>query len=165
MKPTVPETGEVIKLEGDLAKVALRGSGACKSCSAGQLGLCKPTGNMSVLIAKNILNAKVGDTVIVGVDRSVQTRGFLLAFIIPLSCFIIGAIIGYFLNKRLSIPSLEVIAGFIALLCSAFLTFRRLKIIDSTSQMAITDIISDKSFSTEFKTEEEKRFEASQNRT
>lgn len=160
MKPTVPETGEVIRIEDGIVKVALKGSSACKNCGAGKLGLCKPSGSMSLLTARNAIGAKVGDTVIVGVDRSIQTKGFLLAFIIPLFCLVAGTIIGHFINKTFSIPSLEVITGFISLLGSSLVTFKKLKIIDNSSQMVVKEIISDRTFTTEFKTEEEKRFEA-----
>lgn len=159
MKPTVPELGTVIRLDQGRAVVLLQGGDACKGCGAGKLGLCKPSGGISTLTVLNGAGAAVGDSVRIGVAGKTQTAGFLLAFIIPFLSLIAGAAVGYWIGQELGIPSLEVVTGFATFLAVSWLTFRRLRTLDSQPSMVIEEIVRDSEFSTEVRTEEEKRFE------
>jgi positive regulator of sigma E activity len=149
MKPTVPETGRVIKLDGDMAVVQLQGGHSCKGCGAAAIGLCKPLGGISTLTVKNSMNAAPGDTVKVSLDKAIQRRGFLLAYIIPIFCFLAGSVSGLVLGREFSIPSLEVTAGFSSLLVAAFFSYRKLKKLDNSSVMTIKEILSRNVFSPE----------------
>lgn len=142
MKPSVPETGMIISLEGDKAHIILQSSGSCKGCGAAKLGLCKPAGNMSALSAKNTLGAVVGDIVKIELDSGVQTRGYFLAFIIPVFSLIIGTIAGYVIGGYFSIPALEAVLGFIALFLTSFYSLKRLKRLNASSTMVIKEIVS-----------------------
>lgn len=159
MKPTVPETGQVIRVDKDIAVVVLQAGKSCKGCGAAELGLCKPSGDISTLTVRNSAGAVVGNTVKVGFTGNVQARGFLFAFIIPFLSFIAGSIFGYIAGKKLGIPSFEVAAGFISLVVASLFSFRRLKRLDGSQKMAITGVVSDYGFGAEIKTDEEKRFE------
>jgi positive regulator of sigma E activity len=146
MKPTIPETGRVIRVDNDMAVVVLHPGQSCKGCGAAEIGLCKSSGTVSTLIARNKVNAVPGDTVRIVLDKATQTKGLLLAYVIPIVCFISGAILGYIAGEALAIPSLEVLTGFISLLCSALYSCRKLKKLDRVSSMAIKEIVSDSVF-------------------
>ena len=143
MKPTIPETGRVIRVDKDMAVILLHPGQSCKGCGAAEIGLCKSSGAVSTLIARNKVNAVPGDTVRITLDKATQTRGLLLAYVIPVVCFISGVILGHIAGRALAIPSLEVLTGFISLVGSAFYSLRKLKKLDSVSSMAIKEIVSD----------------------
>ncbi len=139
----IPETGTVIKVDKDMAMVLLNAGKSCKGCGAAKIGLCKPSGNVSILNVRNTVDAVVGDSVRVGLDKGTQMRGFLFAYIIPLICFIGGSILGYTISKEFSIPSFEVITGFSSLLFASIYSFRKLKKLDNSSLMTIKQIVSE----------------------
>lgn len=143
MKPSIPETGKVIKVEKDMALVMLTAGNSCKGCGAAEIGLCKTFGNVSMLSVKNMLNAEVGDTVKIGLDKSTQRRGFLLAYIIPVVSFICGSIPGYAIGRKFSIPSFEVFTGFISLMFSLLYSLTKLKKLDKSSLLTIEKVVSD----------------------
>jgi len=147
VKPTVPEAGRVIRLDRNMAVVELQGGQSCKGCGAAALGLCKPSGGISTLTVRNSMHAALGDTVIVSLDKKIQRRGFLLAYIIPILCFMAGSVSGFVLGKVFSIPSLEVTAGFGFLFVSAVFSFRALKKLDRSSEMTVKKILSRNDFS------------------
>ncbi|GAB4409314.1 MAG: hypothetical protein OHK0032_04860 [Thermodesulfovibrionales bacterium] len=142
MKPSVPEIGKVVRLDGETAAIILQGGESCRGCGAGRLGLCKPSGNISMLTAKNTIGASVGDEVKVGLNKDVHKRGYLLAFIIPLSSLVVGTLAGYIMGRYLYIPSLEVFTGFTAFLLTSLYSFKRLKRLDNSSTMEIKEIVS-----------------------
>ena len=158
MKPSIPEIGTVIKLQGDAAVVMLKGGEACKGCGQAKIGLCKAGGTTMMLNAKNFIGAKVGDTVTVGLDKGIKAKGYFLSFIIPLSSLILGTIIGHIIGEYLSIPQMEVIAGFGFLLLVSFYSFKRLKVLNDSSSMVIKSVISDNRFSECIESDEMRRY-------
>lgn len=158
MKPSIPEIGTVIRLQGDIATVMLRGGESCKGCGQAKIGLCNAASTNMMLTVKNLVGAKVGDTVTIGIDKEIKAKGYSLAFIIPLFSLIFGALAGHIVGKHLSMPSLEVVSGFIALLLVSFFSFRRLKILDSSSSMAIKSVISDNRFNESVESDEVRRY-------
>jgi positive regulator of sigma E activity len=159
MKPTIPENGRVIKVEGDTAVVMLQGGESCRGCGAGKIGLCRPSGNGSTLTAMNAAHASTGDMVSIGLARKTQAKAFLFAFVIPLLCFVAGVLIGYGLGKTFSLPFFDAALGFAFLLAGSWYSFRKLRALDRTPHMIVKHILSDCVFTPEMKTEEEKRFE------
>lgn len=149
----------VTKIEGSTATISLKSEGACHNCGAGKLGLCKPSGGVSTITAKDKVGAQVGDTVRIGMDSGIQIKGFLLAFIIPVVCFVAGSVIGLYINKSAEIPFLEVILGFASLIVASLFTFRKLRKMDKSSELVILSIVSDNRYTGDMKTEEEKRYE------
>jgi positive regulator of sigma E activity len=159
MKPTVPEIGTILRLDGENAVVLLIGGKSCKGCGAGKLGLCKAGGDSMMLTAKNTISARIGDTIMVGIDQEVQIKGYFLAYIFPLLAFIVGSIVGNILGNYLSIPSLDALLGFAALSATAVFTFLRLRRLDLTHKMTVKKVLSDEVFSAEVKSDEERRHE------
>ena len=49
MKPSIPEIGTVIRLQGDIATVMLKGGESCKGCGQAKIGLCKAGGTTMML--------------------------------------------------------------------------------------------------------------------
>jgi positive regulator of sigma E activity len=158
MKPSVPETGTVIRLEGDEAVVMFKGGKSCKGCGAAKIGLCRSGNTSMFLTAGNALGAEVGDTVQVDLDRQIKRKGFVLAYGIPLFSLIAGAVAGHIMGDYLSVPSLDVVAGFISLSLVSLISFRRLKHLDKSNRMVVKRVISDYLFSGEVKSEEESRY-------
>ena len=159
MKPTIPETATVISLDNGTATVLLRGSGHCKGCGAGKIGLCKPGGKSMILRVENNAGAVVGDIVAIGVDSGVRVRGYFLAYIMPIISFITGALIGHIAGEYFNIDSLDVSAGFLFLTFTSFFTFSKLRRLDRTSMLIIKRIISERVFELDIKSDEERRFE------
>lgn len=159
MKPTVPETGTILKLEGDMATVILQGQPSCKGCGAGKIGLCRAGGGSMILTARNVAGGNPGDKVQIGIDKSVRRRGYLFAYLIPLLSFLGGALAGHIIGNYYPIGLLDVMAGFLALVIMTIYSFRRLRKLDMTHKLVITKTISDDVFRAEVKSDEERRFE------
>ena len=159
MKPTIPETGTVIKLSGNTADVMLRGGTPCKGCGAGKMGLCRPAGTSMVITVKNTAGAQIRETVTVGIDRRVQRKAYLLAYIVPLFSLLAGSLLGYAAGNYLSVPFLDAGAGFVMLVLSSAVAFLRLKKLDRASMMTIKNVVRENTFEAGVKTDEEKWYE------
>jgi positive regulator of sigma E activity len=160
MKPTVPETGTVLKTEGDTALVLLRGGQSCKGCGAGKMGLCGAGKGSMMLTAGNAVGAHTGDFVLVGVDEVVRWKGYSLAYLLPLLSFIAGSFIGHFAAGYLAVQYLDAVSGFLAFFATAAFTLLRLRKLDRTCRMSIKKVISDGVFTVDFKSDEERRYES-----
>lgn len=155
MKPSIPETGTVIRLEDDNAIIVLNGGQACKGCGAAKIGLCRAGGNANTLKAKNHKGAHVGDTVTIGIDETVKWKGYALSFIIPIASLIAGTILWHIIGWYLSLPSIEIPGGMTTMFVVSAFSFRKLHILDSTSSMAIKRIVTDYGFCDNVKSYEE----------
>lgn len=148
MKPSIPEIGTVIRIEDGLATVMLNGGDSCRNCSAGKLGICKPSGNVSIINAIAEEGINPGDSVRVTLDSATQSKGMFLAFIFPLFSLFAGTLAGYLINRWLAIPYIEVLAGFLSFLITSYFTLRKLKRIDSNVRLSLKKI-EESSFSEE----------------
>ena len=110
MKPSIPDTGTVIRLDGEHAVVRMRHEGSCRKCGAAAIGLCKG-GLMQELTVKNSMRARVNDTVRIGLVQGIQYRGFLLAYTVPAVALVFGIAGGHFLGEYARFPPLAIIAG------------------------------------------------------
>ena len=142
MKPEIPETGRVLKIDEETAHILLRPVKSCKGCGAAAIGLCKPNGGVSTITAKNAINAALRDTVRVTLDKNTRRKGFLFAYLIPLACFLGGSLIGYVIDVSFSLESFDIVGGFASLLISSFFSLRRLRRLDRSSSLTIKEIVS-----------------------
>jgi sigma-E factor negative regulatory protein RseC len=142
MKPTIPDAGTVIRLEGEQAVIRMKHEGSCRKCGAAAMGLCKG-GLMQELTVRNTKHARVGDTVKIGLVQRVQYTGYFLAYVIPSAGLVFGTAGGYFLGTYAGFPTLDVIAGFCSLIVFSFFSLRRLKRLDSSSSIEIVQVFSD----------------------
>lgn len=119
------ETGKIIGIDGNLAKVLVLRHTACGDCGACQVG--KDNLNM-ILTAENSIEAELGDNV----QIELNTENFLFAsFIlygIPLLALILGISSGYYLFKNLryedGIAQLVAFASGIVLLAVSYLIIK-----------------------------------------
>jgi len=142
MKPTIPDTGTVIKLEGEHAVVRMKREGACWKCGAAAMGLCV-AGLQHVLTVRNSQRARVGDTVKIGLVRAVQYRGYVLAYVIPPAGLLSGIVAGHFLGACAGFPPLDIITGFASLFVFSFFSLRRLNRLDASSSIEIVTVLLD----------------------
>jgi positive regulator of sigma E activity len=156
MKPTVPEIGTVLRLEDKNAVIRLKGGKACKGCGMAAIGLCRAGDTSMLLTARNNIDAGVGDTVIVGLDRETKRKGFLMAYFVPVSGLITGALAGWMLGELLSLPHLDALGGFSILSLASFFSFKKLKQLDNDHTMDVRKIIENDVFTGEIKSEEER---------
>lgn len=156
MKPTVPETGTIIRIEGENAVIMMKGGKSCKGCGMAKIGLCRAGDTSMPLRAKNIVNARVGDTVEVGLDQGTKIKGYCMAYLIPAFSLLSGTIAGQLLGERFSMQNLDVTGGFLALLLVSLFSFKKLKGLDSTHMLVAKKIITDNIFTGEVKSEEER---------
>ena len=156
MKPTVPETGTIIRIEGQDAVIMMKGGKSCKGCGMASIGLCRAGDTNMLVKAKNIVNARTGDTVLVGLDPETKFKGYSMAYLIPVFSLLTGALAGEMVGRYFSIQNLDVIGGFLALLIASLLSLKKLKELDATQMMVAKKIISDNMFTGEVKSEEER---------
>ena len=140
MKPSIPDTGTVIRLEGENAVISMEGHESCRKCGAAAIGLCRG-GMMRVVTVKNSKRVSVGDTVQIGLTQTVQYKGYFLAFVVPPASLIFGVVAGYILGTFTGFPALDIIIGFTSLIAASFFSFRRLKRLDSSHSIEIADVI------------------------
>lgn len=142
MKPAIPDTGTIIRLEGENAVIRMKHEGSCRKCGAAAIGLCKG-GLMQELAARNVKQARVGDVVKIGLVQGVQLRGYLLAYVIPAAALVFGSAAGQFLGAYAGFPHLDIIAGMASLFAASFFSLRQLRRLDSASSIEIVDVLSD----------------------
>lgn len=140
MKPSIPDTGTVIKLDGARAVVRMKHEGSCRKCGAAAIGLCK-AGQMQVVTVGNPKRAQIGDNVKIGLAKDVQSLAYLLAFIIPAAALLAGIAGGYVLGVLADFPPLDIITGFTLMIVASFFSLRRLKRLASCSSIEIVNVL------------------------
>jgi positive regulator of sigma E activity len=142
MKPSIPDTGTVIRLEGKSAVIRMKHEGSCSKCGAAAMGLCKG-GFRQELTVTNTRQARVGDTVKIGLEERVQYTGYMLAYAIPSAALVLGIAGGHVLGTYAGFPPMDIIAGFVSLIAASFFSLRRLKRLDSCSTIEIVHVLFD----------------------
>ena len=88
------EEGEVIALEGKQAKVRIKCSSACDSCSSHKTCGLLGEGEM-VLTALNSVGASKGERVRISLRVEGEVKASFILYIVPLAGLIAGALLGY----------------------------------------------------------------------
>jgi sigma-E factor negative regulatory protein RseC len=105
------ELGKVVDKKGNILKIELTPTSMCKTC-----GLCH-SGSTSnfYLDAIDNCNAKVGDTVVIEIERKKYYKAIFLIYGLPLILFIIGVIFGYLFSPKIHFDPqlLGLILGFL----------------------------------------------------
>ena len=97
----MPEQGRVIQTWGNKAKVEVLSSGnACFGCPGASI--CQPAGEKGErwLEVVNEPGAKVGDRVLIEMERGKLFTGILLFFLFPMGMLLTGAILGDLLTHH-----------------------------------------------------------------
>ncbi|MEO5356792.1 MAG: SoxR reducing system RseC family protein [Nitrospirae bacterium YQR-1] len=120
MKNSVVETGSVVENADGLATVQIDRGSSCKGCGLGQMGLCKPGGAGMSLTVENLIDAKIGDRVTIGIDSGTLLKGYFYAYMLPLAALILGAFTGFVIDRWTGLVFVDVM---VALLLFGFVTF------------------------------------------
>jgi sigma-E factor negative regulatory protein RseC len=112
------ETGKVIEVSGNYAKILIKRGTACGDCGACQVGREKLE---MVMTAENVIGADVGDSVEIDLETMNLLSAALIAYGLPLVALIVGIVGGYygFLYFGMSIGTSQVIASFLGLILMA----------------------------------------------
>ncbi|MFV9614845.1 MAG: SoxR reducing system RseC family protein [Gammaproteobacteria bacterium] len=122
----IEEQAQVIEIKGNLLLLQAQTQSACGSCSVskgcGTSLLAKVVGRkFTHFQAENNINAKVGDTVVVGIAEDALLKGSLMMYILPILCMLFFALLAdYFITAPPSLllapqrdhggPSMEITA-------------------------------------------------------
>lgn len=92
----IEETGTVIRVDGDWAVVEPNKGNACGSCSVkggcGTASLSRFFGQRrQAFHARNLVNARPGDPVVMGMEETSLVRSSLIVYLVPLLGMILGA--------------------------------------------------------------------------
>jgi sigma-E factor negative regulatory protein RseC len=95
----IEETGTVVALDGEVARVRAERRGGCGGCAAD--GACgtslfdRMLGRRAVLLdARNAAGARVGERVVVGVSERSLLGAALAAYLLPIAALVAGAVLG-----------------------------------------------------------------------
>jgi sigma-E factor negative regulatory protein RseC len=115
------ETGKIVGVEGEYAWVESARTTTCGACAANQgcgtATLARVLGNRHVrLRVLNRINARVGESVVIGIPESGLLRGSLAVYAVPLLTLFAGALAGHELGSGfLAVGSdLAAVAGAVA---------------------------------------------------
>ena len=94
----IEETAHVVETQGEYAWVETERRSSCGSCSAKGCG----TGALSKILGRrsqrlkvlNPIDAKAGDTVVLGIHEQALLKGSLAVYIVPLLAMLGGALLG-----------------------------------------------------------------------
>lgn len=95
----IEEQAHVTRIDGDIAEILIEKQSACGSCSAKSGCGTSLLSNwfprrLLTLRLKNTVDAKCGDTVVLGLNEAALQRGSLLLYALPLAGLLIGSIGG-----------------------------------------------------------------------
>lgn len=86
------ETGYVVSVQKEMAKVQIQRHAACGDCGACQIGQEKMT--MEALV-ENLISAKIGDRVEIETETVNILKASFIIYAFPLISFIVGTVLGY----------------------------------------------------------------------
>ncbi|MCW9012218.1 MAG: SoxR reducing system RseC family protein [Gammaproteobacteria bacterium] len=125
----IEEHATVVAVEGDTVLVQTERRSACQSCSVksgcGTSVLAKVVGTRSTQLSlDNILQAKLGDEVILGMNENAMVRGSFLVYTLPLLMLLVFALLGEYwaATQNMNTELVSIIAGSLGFIISLFIT-------------------------------------------
>ncbi|WP_028574126.1 SoxR reducing system RseC family protein [Desulfonatronovibrio hydrogenovorans] len=116
------KTGQVISTDHGLARVRVKRTSSCATCSCA--GICSPFGkDWMVIEARNMAGASQGQEVVVTYEMEDELKASFILYIIPLFSLILGAVAGAWLDP-LDNQDLSSVTGGFGLLCLTYLVIR-----------------------------------------
>lgn len=79
----------------------------------------------------------------IGLVQGVQSKGYLLAYVIPTASLVFGIVGGHFLGTYAGFPPLDIIAGVTSLIVVSYFSLRRLNRLDASSSIEIVNVLYD----------------------
>ncbi|RKY51418.1 MAG: hypothetical protein DRP89_09025 [Candidatus Neomarinimicrobiota bacterium] len=119
------DLGEVVEIKGEFASVELQTKDACHSCGA--RFVCRPNDSgKRILYIRNILNAKVGDKVLIEQLGSNQLKLAIMQYGLPLLGFLISILVAsqFISSYILGIPKdiILFLIGVVAIIIFGYIT-------------------------------------------
>lgn len=110
----ITEEAVIISVENDETWIETQRKSACGQCSAnkgcGTSVLSKVVGNKhSKMKAINNIDARVGDTVVVGLSEEALLKGAYMTYLLPLLYLIVSAMIGQVISTTLQFQDNELL--------------------------------------------------------
>lgn len=96
------ETGKVVEIENDIARVELAGAkDKCSGCPVSSTCelVGEGTGGRRIIEVARGPEIRVGDQVKIEIKAGYFLKGFTLLFLVPAICFVVGALIGQVLME------------------------------------------------------------------
>ncbi|MFP4084538.1 MAG: SoxR reducing system RseC family protein [Desulfonatronovibrio sp.] len=122
MNPASRKSGQVLSVSHSLARVKIKRSSTCATCSCA--GICSPFGkDWMVIEALNPHGAKQGQEVVVTYQMEDQLKASFILYIIPLISLVAGAAAGVWLDP-LGNQDLSSVSGGFGLLVFSYLAIR-----------------------------------------
>ncbi|MFC1747268.1 SoxR reducing system RseC family protein [Pseudomonadota bacterium] len=128
----IEEQGRVVSLEGDFAWIETLRTSACGSCSVNKgcgTGVISKyfAARFSRVKAVNQINARVNDSVVIGLEEQALVRGSFAVYVVPLLFMFLLAVIGEFAAQELGVKYGDGMAALFGLagLASGFLWVRK----------------------------------------
>ena len=123
----VLEKAVIVSLHDQQARVAPVAENGCSTCASGSAcstSLLAPLfrNKRRLLTVDNTVNAKAGDEVIIGLNRTALVVASLLIYLLPILMLMLGAIIGEVLSSAIGLEGSELITILTGIGCAA-LTF------------------------------------------
>lgn len=128
MNPVTRKKGQVLSVSHNLARVKIKRSSTCSTCSCA--GICSPFGKDWMIIeALNPSGAKQGQEVVVTYQMEDEVKASFILYIIPLISLVAGAAAGLWLNPLNNQDFSSILGGFGLLVISyaAIRTYSRNK--------------------------------------
>jgi sigma-E factor negative regulatory protein RseC len=135
------ETGTVIEINGDRARVRINKSKSCKECGKARAGICGKSGEGMVMEVRNSLNAEQGNTVTISLETKAHAAAYFVVFILPVLSLFIFAYLGHEISGLTGIKGMDVILGMTGLIVCIGFSLLKLKKMDSSAEMLITRIV------------------------
>lgn len=150
----IEEQAEVVETRGDQLVLQAQTKSACGSCAAskgcGTSVLSKVVGRkFTRFYADNSIDAKVGDTVVVGISEDALIRGSLMMYVVPIIGMLICALAAeYYLDSLVEHRDLAIaVSGVMGLVAGAYLAkwyFHRQSSLQSFTPVVLRKIIDHK---------------------
>jgi len=125
----IEEKATVIAIEGDDALVQTQRRSACQACSVksgcGTSVLSKVIGQrVSQIKVHNILNVKIGDEIVLGINDNALVQGSLLVYTLPLILLLIFAVVGEYWaqSQNLNTELVSIVSGLLGFVIAIFIT-------------------------------------------
>ncbi len=117
----IEETAVIIQNQGEYALVEAQRQSACGQCKVnkgcGTSVLARVVGQKTTRMrVLNPLQAREGETVVIGLHESAMLTGSLAVYLLPLLCLLLFAITGKIVAEQLMIPAVEITSIIFAIL-------------------------------------------------
>ena len=131
------EYGEVVKIQGEIAKVRFKRTSACGKCGA--CGMLKDMSEIEIDV-ENTLGAQPGQKVEVEFAPGDSLKSAAIAYLIPLAMLLVGAFLGYIIGNSVDFGVSPDVCGAILAILFAVLSFFILRAIDGKMKKKLKNI-------------------------